>query len=179
MLEIITKILTISTLGSQILLVFLVLYGIIRRRASRDYILKIIKKYGIGFAFIIALVATLGSLYYSEIAKFAPCKLCWFQRIFMYPQIILLGLAWWKQDFNIKKYSMTLAIIGSAFALYHSYIQQFPNAKDTFCAIGGLTGCSTRFIYEFGYITMPLMSLTAFLMIIFFLTSWQRNNPES
>ena len=66
----------------------------------------------IPLAFVVATVATLGSLYLSEVANFVPCRLCWYQRIAMYPLPVLLGVAWWKRDDGVRRYALPLAIIG-------------------------------------------------------------------
>jgi len=120
------------------------------------------------FSFIVALMATSGSLFYSEIMGYDPCKLCWFQRIFMYPQVILWGLALIKKDQKIVDYGLTLSILGALIAAYH-YLLQIGLAPSIDCgAVGYAAQCSQRFVMEFGYITIPLMALTAFVMIILF-----------
>jgi disulfide bond formation protein DsbB len=179
MVHTITKAFSYLTLLGQIFFVLAIVYWMFRAKVEKEAIINLLKEYGIILAFIVSLIATGGSLYYSEIAHWIPCKLCWLQRICMYPQVLLLGIAWWKNDYNIKKYSIPLAVIGFGFALYHSYLQQFPSANDAFCSVNGLGGCSTRAIYEFGYITMPLMSLTAFILIIMSIYFWQRARVES
>src|SRR3989338_4553134 len=118
------------------------------------------------FAFIVALTATSGSLFYSEVMGYDPCKLCWFQRILMYPQVILWGLALIKKDRKIVDYGLTLSIIGALIAAYH-YLLQIGLAPSIDCgAVGYAAQCSQRFVMEFGYITIPMMALTAFVMII-------------
>lgn len=119
------------------------------------------------FSFIVALAATLGSLFYSEVAGYEPCKLCWFQRIFMYPQVIILGIALWRK--NYEKYnSLVLSVVGAAVAGYH-YLLQIGVAPELPCAAVGYSAtCSQRFVMNFGYITIPLMAFTAFIMIVLF-----------
>lgn len=124
------------------------------------------------FSFIVALIATGGSLFYSEIAGFEPCKLCWFQRIFMYPQVVLLGIALWLKDRTVFKYSLSLAVPGALVAAYHYLLQSgiIPPVKGVSCdALGFSAACSQSFFMTFGYITIPMMALTAFLLIILFL----------
>ncbi|NTW22310.1 disulfide bond formation protein B [Candidatus Falkowbacteria bacterium] len=116
-------------------------------------------------AFATALVATLGSLYLSEIAGFKPCDLCWFQRIFMYPQAILLGLALLRREMVVICYSLPLLFIGLAISLYHNYIV-YQAVTATFCSAIGEISCTQQYIVEYGYVTIPLMSLTAFLLVI-------------
>lgn len=118
---------------------------------------------------IVAFVATCGSLYFSDVALWTPCKLCWYQRIFMYPQVFLLGLALWRKDRNIARYILLLSVIGAGIALWH-YGEQvgaalFPAVIDPNvpCDTSGVSCASTPF-FHFGYITIPMMALTAFVL---------------
>lgn len=121
--------------------------------------------------FIVSLTATAGSLYFSDIALWTPCKLCWLQRIFMYPQVILLALALWKNDRSVASYILALSVIGLVIATFH-YVEQvsaalFPAVVDPSvpCDTTGESCRSTPF-FHFGYITIPMMALTAFLLNI-------------
>lgn len=115
-------------------------------------------------AFIVSLLATLGSLTYSNIIGFAPCELCWFQRIFMYPQVILMGAALIRKDVSMRIYGLVLSVIGGAIALYH-YLGQIGVASLPCSATGYSVSCAEKFVLEFGYITIPVMALSAFLLI--------------
>lgn len=164
-LLIVNKILAVSTLGMQVLILAGIFYLLFFRQ-KRGGVFIFFNRHGIGLAFIIALLATGGSLFYSNIAGFAPCDLCWLQRIFMYPQVVLLGLAWMWQDKKIINYSLALAIVGSIISLYHNYISYTGNAI-TSCVVGGTgVSCIGQYVVEFGYITIPLMALTGFLALI-------------
>ncbi|MEM3122373.1 MAG: disulfide oxidoreductase [Candidatus Pacearchaeota archaeon] len=122
------------------------------------------------FAFLVSLVATLGSLFFSEVAKYEPCKLCWFQRIFMYPQVIILGIALWKKEFLVRKYAIPLSVIGALIAGFHYLLQiRVLNLNLPCSTIGQSVSCSTLFVMKFGYITIPMMALISFLLIIIFL----------
>ena len=122
-------------------------------------------------AFLTGLFATALSLFYSEIAGFQPCTICWYQRIFMYPQVILLGVALVKKEDVILDYALSLASAGTLFSLYHNYIY-YGGASLFPCTAFGLgVSCVRRYVWELGYITIPLMSLTSFLLLIFFLAS--------
>ena len=119
-------------------------------------------------AFIVAIISTVGSLFYSQIAGYAPCELCWYQRIFMYPQVVLLGIALWRKDRNIIDYSIALSLVGFFIALYQNYINY--GGVSAYCQILGMgVSCTKRYTYEFGYITIPMMALTAFVLVIVFL----------
>lgn len=120
---------------------------------------------GLPVAWIVATVTTLGSLYYSEIAHFTPCKLCWYQRIAMYPLVLLLGIAAWRRDRNVRLYVIAQCAVGAVIALYHSYIQAFPPDSGTsFCTADA--PCTERYVWEFGFVSIPFMAFTAFVFII-------------
>jgi disulfide bond formation protein DsbB len=116
-------------------------------------------------AWAFALVATLGSLFFSEVSHFIPCRLCWFQRIGMYPLAAILLIAAVRRDYRgAALYGLPLAIFGSIVAIYHIYIEYHPEAETAGCKIGA--PCTTKWIDKLGYITIPVLALTAFLAII-------------
>lgn len=86
---------------------------------------KLLFLYG---AWIVSLTATLGSLYFSEIRKFIPCELCWYQRIMMYPLVLILGIATFQGDARVKKYVLPMAVIGAGISLMHYMEQKFPDS---------------------------------------------------
>jgi disulfide bond formation protein DsbB len=112
-----------------------------------------------------ALTAMLGSLYFSEIANFEPCRLCWFQRICMYPLVVLLlGMAIRKDIRNGFWYALPFPIVGMLVGLYHEYITYNPDAETEGCKQG--VSCTVRWIDELGYVTIPTLALTAFAAIL-------------
>ncbi|WP_214747782.1 disulfide oxidoreductase [Exiguobacterium sp. s189] len=122
------------------------------------------EKYGLYLAWLVALTATLGSLYFSEIREFVPCELCWIQRIFMYPLTIILGIAVFTDDRAVRKYVLPLTIIGGIVSLYHYLVQKVPGfAEIQPCAQG--VPCSGQYINWLGFITIPFLALTAFTLI--------------
>lgn len=160
-------ILSSLTVIGQLMIIGFFLSLIVHRRFA-DVLIHFFGKNSLIFAFIVALAATTGSLFYSEVIGFEPCRLCWFQRIFMYPQVVLLGLALLRRDHGIALYSITLSIIGAVIATYH-YLLQIGVSPSLSCqAVGYSISCSSKFVLQFGYITIPMMALTAFLLIIFF-----------
>lgn len=112
----------------------------------------------------VSLIATLGSLYFSEVMKFIPCDLCWFQRIFMYPQVILLGLAAIRKEYGIARYSLMLSVIGGTISLYHYLIQKVPFFQDHAIVCGRIP-CTGDYINWIGFITIPFLALTSFIII--------------
>lgn len=115
-------------------------------------------------AWATSLIATLGSLYFSEIMKFIPCELCWFQRILMYPLVVLLGMAVIKKDYKIAQYGFALAILGGSISTYHYLIQKvsFVGEHSASC---GIIPCTSEYINWLGFITIPFLALTAFIII--------------
>ncbi|WP_163529660.1 disulfide oxidoreductase [Halobacillus ihumii] len=111
-----------------------------------------------------ALVATLGSLFYSEILGYTPCELCWFQRILMYPLVIIYGAALIKRKAEVAIAGLILSGIGMAVSIYHYLIQKVPafqSAGDS-C---GLVPCNAEYVNYLGFITIPFLAGTAFIII--------------
>lgn len=115
-------------------------------------------------AWATALMATLGSLYFSEIAKFPPCVLCWYQRICLYPIALLIPIGLLKKDHNIPYFVLPLSLIGLMISTFHNllYYKVLPESAAP-CMAG--VSCTTKFIEWFGFITIPFLSLTALTII--------------
>lgn len=125
-----------------------------------------LSRWSVLFAFAISFFAIGGSLIYSEVIGYDPCELCWFQRIFMYPQVIILGFALFNKKKGILLCSISLAVLGALVAGYH-YLLQFGVMRGSFCdALDHTANCAQRLVMNFGYVTIPMMVLTAFLLII-------------
>ncbi|MEK7575094.1 MAG: disulfide bond formation protein B [Patescibacteria group bacterium] len=161
--EIVNLVLSVMTIVGQIFVLagfFCLISG------QGKWFLNFLNQHVLAMSFVVALVATLGSLTYSDLIGYNPCKLCWFQRIAMYPSVILLGMAIHRKSREIIDYILTLSVVGAIIAGYH-YLMQIGVAPALPCsAVGYSASCSERFVMEFGYITIPMMALTAFLMII-------------
>lgn len=114
-------------------------------------------------AAVVAGGAMAGSLYFSEVADFIPCELCWFQRIAMYPLAVVLGLAAYRNDRSIRPYGLTLAAIGLAIAVYHVQLQAFPE-QSAFCELDN--PCTAKAVEALGFMTIPQMSAVAFVIIV-------------
>lgn len=117
------------------------------------------------FSWLISMVATLGSLFFSEIMLLPPCVLCWYQRICMYPLTILLLVGFWTQDKGVLKYASPLALIGWVIAFYHNllYYNILPESASP-CMQG--ISCTSIQLNWLGFITIPLLSLVSFTMIL-------------
>jgi disulfide bond formation protein DsbB len=121
-----------------------------------------VKKYFLQIGFFTTLVSVLVSLTYSTVFGYAPCLLCWWARIFMFPQLILFGVAWWKKT-NPTWEIFLLSLLGVLFSGYHVYIELGGNEIIS-CETGGVS-CLKRYVFEFGYITIPVMALTGFIFL--------------
>jgi disulfide bond formation protein DsbB len=162
-------ILSLGVIASQVFIIVAIIYFLFFRKKQHAAV-TFLGQHGILLAFLVSLAATLSSLFYSQIAGFAPCDLCWFQRIFMYPEVILLGIALVKKDSKIIDYAVSLSVVGFLVSLYHNYIYYYNGGLNVFCQLGGTqVSCIKRYVFEFGYITIPLMALTGFALILIFL----------
>ena len=115
-------------------------------------------------AWIVAAVTTLGSLYYSEHAGFVPCELCWYQRIVMYPLVIVLGVAWLRRDLQVWKTVLVFVVIGAPLSLYHWLVERVPAfAESSSCSI--TVPCTTPYFEKLGFVTLAWMAMSSFLLI--------------
>jgi len=128
-------------------------------------------------AFIQALVATLGSLFFDWVLHFAPCVLCWYQRVCIFPLVIILAVCIMKKDKNAPYFVLPLSLIGLAISLYHNllYYKVLPESIAP-CTIG--TSCTTQYINWFGFISIPLLSFCALTVITICLFLYLRFNKQ-
>jgi disulfide bond formation protein DsbB len=129
----------------------------------------------IWFAWLVALVATAGSLIYSEVVHLTPCRLCWFQRIAMYPMAIVLLVGAMRRDFRAKFYALPLALIGLGISIYHYLLQRFPNLEAT-SACDPDNPCSAMLVRIFGFISIPFMAGAGFIVIAVLLGFYVNKN---
>ena len=115
-------------------------------------------------AWIVALTATLGSLFFSEIMEFVPCTLCWYQRIFMYPLVIIFLMGMFPYDKQVVRYALPLVSLGWLFSLYHNLIHYEIIPESASPCVQGIP-CSTKYIQWLGFLTIPMMSFIAFSLI--------------
>ena len=118
----------------------------------------------LSLAALVAGVCTAGSLYLSEVAEFTPCKLCWYQRYAMYPLVPILGLAAWKGFTRLRPYASALATIGSMISVYHILVERGIVKESASC--DPTNPCSLIWVKQLGYLTIPTMALSGFLLIL-------------
>ena len=115
-------------------------------------------------AFLVATVCMAGSLYFSEVAHFPPCHLCWLQRFCMYPLVPILGFAAWRREGRIRPIGFALAGIGTVIATYHVLLERNPQWESSVC--DPKNPCTLIWVERLGYLTIPTMALSGFLLIL-------------
>lgn len=140
---------------------------------SAEFYKNIFKKHGLKLIFVISLVSAVMSLILSDVLDLPPCDLCWYQRIFMYPIAIISGWALLKKDYiSGVAYSRLMAIIGLILAIYHVVLERSSALQENnfVCGPGGgsdeYVDCAVPYFVEFGFVSIPFMSLIAFLLIL-------------
>ncbi|MEX0672645.1 MAG: disulfide bond formation protein B [Candidatus Paceibacterota bacterium] len=118
--------------------------------------------YHLWLGFLISTGALISTLIYSQIIAFEPCEFCWWQRVAMYPQVLIFGVALFRRRLEEYVVLIMLSVIGMVLAVIHISIQL---RDDTIFCLPGEVSCSTIYITEFGFITMPVMSLTVFTIL--------------
>ncbi len=116
-------------------------------------------------AFLVAAIATGGSLFFSEIARFPPCELCWYQRICAYPLSLVTLLAALAGDFRVARYLLPLPVVGAGVSIYHLLVENGVVGESSACVASAPGGCAVEWIDEFGYVTIPTLALTGFLLL--------------
>ena len=164
--ELFFAILSVATLvGTVIILLARLLYS------SQTWAASVIDSFSPlarPLAAAIATTAMLGSLYFSEIVNYVPCRLCWYQRIMMYPLAIILIIAAIRRDSKIGWYAVPLASIGALISTYHWLLERFPNLEAGACEV--TVPCEFVWFENFGFVTLPFMAFTGFFAVIVFTT---------
>lgn len=157
---------TLLSIGTMVAIGMLVVSSIVLvvpfLRKYLASIMNDVRTNSIKIAFTFALLAMLGSLFYSEIAGYTPCLLCWYQRIAMYPLVFFLGGAIYKGVRDVRAFVLPLSLTGAAIAAYH-YFTQITSYTGS-CAADAVD-CAQNYIFFAGFITIPLMAFTAFCII--------------
>ncbi len=175
--ELVIKLTAIGTVAAIIMVLVWIISYLTGKR--HNTLVRHMGRHGLLYAFGISLAATLGSLYFSLVAHYAPCSLCWVQRVFMFPLPVILGLGILGDDRqHAPRYVLALSGLGALVALYHLYLQ-YAGAPLGSCGVGpGVISCATRLVFEFGFVTIPLMTLAAFALIIIAMVSVKTTRSE-
>jgi disulfide bond formation protein DsbB len=159
-------VLTIVADVAVALVVLLGLAALVSRggRVAWGALARLVGPQGVLLAWIVALVTTTGSLYYSEHLGFIPCELCWYQRILMYPLVFVLGVGWLRRDTKVWMTALPFVVVGAPLSLYHWLVERVPSfAESSSCSV--VAPCSTPYFEKLGFVTLAWMCLSSFLLI--------------
>ncbi len=121
------------------------------------------ERHVVGWALVVALIATSGSLYFSGVLKLPPCMWCWYQRIAMYPLVLVLGVGFFRGDSNVWRFALPLPIVGAVISAYHVALQYQPSLEVVACTTG--VPCTARLLVVHGFVSIHVMAGSAFLLI--------------
>lgn len=167
----------LGAIAANVMTIGLIAIGVVGRN-RRESPFEFLRGVALWLAGGVAIAAMVGSLYLSEIVRLIPCKLCWYQRIAMYPIAIMLPIAAWRKDNGIRLYAAVLAVIGLGVAIWHRLMQAFPSLESGACSAVG-PPCSAPYIKEFGFVTIPYMALSAFALILVLLWANRVNSART
>ena len=178
-IEVVTQFLAILAVIAQIALAVLLFAVLVVLVAGERALLAAVGRAIVGaelwLAFAVALLAVGGSLFFSEYAHFVPCKLCWFQRIAMYPLVPILLIGALRRERTAALYGLVLSIAGGLISTWHILVERGVIEEAQSCQISAPGGCALKWINEFGYVTIPVLALTAFALITaLLLFAWLR-----
>lgn len=164
-MQVFTSLLALVTLVGVV--VTLLSVALANRVALARQTAELIGASGLWLAAVVALGATAGSLYFSEVANYLPCTLCWYQRIAMYPLAVIMVIAAIRNDRRVAWYAAPIAVIGAVIAGYHTLIEWQPSLDGGVCSAAG-PSCTDVWFREFGFVTLAFMALTGFLAVLTF-----------
>lgn len=157
-----SAILALATLGAG-LVNLVALWGESRFSWAGQWLGQI-RSAGLWLMFAITAGAMAGSLYFSEVVHYNPCKMCWYQRIVMYSLAVIFLVAALRKDKAIARYSIVLASIGVVLSTYHYLLEWFPTLESNVCSID--VPCTTIWFREFGFVTLCFMAGSAFIFVL-------------
>lgn len=156
--------------GAIILQIFsvitLFLLFFVLKKNRKNKFLDYINKHFLALSFFVALSSALFSLVYSEIIHFLPCYLCWWQRVFLFPTFVILGVAFWNRDRKVVRYVAPMLFIGFLISVYHNFFYYFGETSTLPCDASGVS-CYQHLVSEFGgYISIPMLALSGFVGLL-------------
>lgn len=160
MTEILNTFLGIATIALQVFSL-IIIYTLITKKET--FVSRLTRQYALWGSFKIVLLGIIASLVYSNVIGYEPCTLCWYARIALYPQAVLFGIALWIKDSRVFIYTQALSIIGMIITAYHAFVVDFGGTSILPCSAE--VSCATRYVFTFGYVTIPLMAFTSFLVL--------------
>jgi disulfide bond formation protein DsbB len=178
-IDTINALFALGTIGLQVLALILLVAFLVPGEQLVSYVQPLLP-YALPAAFLVTVGGVLISLLYSEVIGYPPCSLCWLQRVFLYPQPVILGIALWQRDRSAALYVLVLSVLGALVALYNYYIQM-GGVSGFACPTGGeVADCTRRYVFAYNYITIPMMSLTTFVVLaLSMLHYWRLSDPAT
>lgn len=149
---------------------------VVARVAGAGSLVSAVRPHALWWAFSVASASMLGSLYFSEVAHYVPCKLCWYQRIAMYSLAIVLLVAALRRDRSVVPYAVVLASVGAVVSTYHYLVEWFPTLETNVCSVD--VPCTTVWFRSFGFVTLAFMALTGFIAVITVLICTMNNEKR-
>lgn len=131
-----------------------------------NFVLTHISSFALPIGFFLSFFGAVLTLIYSDYLGILPCGLCWFQRVFLYSQIFLYGLAWYKNDRKIFGYTLVLSLVGLVIALYHHYLQMGYSEFLPCPVVASTIDCAKPTFVEFGFVTFPFMAVVLFVFLV-------------
>lgn len=178
--QLLTTVLALCTLAGNAFIIFLFLVYFLARPVFEG-IMSWMARFSLVLGLFISASSTIGSIVYSEVVGFPACILCWVQRIFMYPLMFLFGLAIFRKENVIIPYAFMLALLGGGVALYQwtkDMLALYGNITIPCPAVSDLPSCDKIFVNEYGYITIPMIALNAFILIGLVMYAKLRTRPN-
>lgn len=149
--------------------------GVVTAYVAGGELRRELQEQALQLAALVAVGATLGSLYFSEIEGFTPCEWCWFQRIAMYSLAVILVIAALKRDRGIRPYAATLAGAGGLVSIYHYQLQAFPDQGSS-CTTD--VPCTFRWIELLGFVSIPMLALGCFALLLMLVWIMPTESPQ-
>jgi disulfide bond formation protein DsbB len=156
----------LGTIGMQFLIVVGVLGLLFHKKISTLPAVQFLRAHGLIIAAVFGLLAMGGSLLYSEVYHLAPCLLCWYQRVAMYPQVVILSVGYFMREMSARVSALILSVAGLLIGIYHYSLQIGVTSFAPCSTVGYSVSCSESFVRQYGYVTIPMMSITVFALII-------------
>lgn len=126
-------------------------------------------------AWLLAAVATAGSLFFSYVMGFPPCVLCWYQRICLFPLVVILAAGLFPLDRSVVRYALPLAVLGWLIAAYHNLVYAGVVPESLQPCTSGIS-CSEEYLELFGFLSIPMLSLIAFTALAVLLILFHRRS---
>jgi len=161
--QVFTSLLSVVALGGSVVLLGMRI--LMKRVMWMRPLVEAFSSAGLWLAALVAVGATVGSLYYSEVAGYVPCQLCWYQRIAMYPLAVILVIAAVRRDRGAIWYVIPIAVLGAGVAGWHRLVELRPQLESTSCSLVG-PSCAATWFERFGFVTLAFMAFSGFLSII-------------